>query len=53
MKCLWPNLKHLFSRRKASQNIYDLRNSETDLVKKPENGISKENIWIQWSNSME
>ncbi len=42
-----PNLKDLFSRRNASQNIYDLCNSETDLsLKKTENGISKENIWI-------
>ncbi len=31
-----PNLKDLFFRRNASQNIYDLRNSETDLsLKKP------------------
>ncbi len=26
-----PNPKNIFSRRNASQNIYDLRNSETDL----------------------
>ncbi len=37
-----PNLKDLFSRRNASQNIYDLRNSETDLsLKKPKTEFLK------------
>ena len=37
-----PNLKDLFSRRNTSQNIYDLRNSETDLsLKKPKTEFLK------------
>ncbi len=37
-----PNLKDLFSRRNASQNTYDLRNSETDLsLKKPKTEFLK------------
>ena len=37
-----PNLKDIFSRRNASQNIYDLRNSETDLsLKKPKTEFLK------------
>ncbi len=37
-----PNLKDLFSRRNASQNIYDLRNSETDFsLNKPKTEFLK------------